>query len=463
MVDPAHPAGVTLLMRVPRVPLLLALLTLIALGRVADTWDVSGATCDEPAHLAAGMEWLDRGVYRYDEMHPPLARVAVALGPYADGLRSEGKPGIWIEGNAILNQRGQPERALALARAGTLPFLLVAIVLVFLWSRSVANDTAGLLAVLAFTCVPPVLGHSGLATTDAAAMTTVAGTVFVMVRWLERPGLANTCWLGLAAGLALLASMSALAFLPAAGAAVLLTWASSGRPVGPYMGRAGAAGVIMVLILWAGYRFSLGPIHRGRTDAARVAAATAKRAEPAAFKGQLAALGRLPIYPAPEYPRGILLRRRENRQAGRSDLPGEPIQGGRWYSLPIALAVKTPIPFLLLAAVGGATLLGMARERRSAAVPLVAAAAMFPTAMATGGNSGIGHILPIFPLLAVCAGLGILRLWHWRRLRYAGPAAAIVLAGWLVLESARAHPDYLPYFNQLVKLTPVARVGHSVL
>jgi hypothetical protein len=25
----------------------------------------------------------------------------------------------------------------------------------------------------------------------------------------------------------------------------------------------------------------------------------------------------------------------------------------------------------------------------------------------------------------------------------------MVLAGWLVLESARAHPDYLPYFNQI--------------
>ena len=47
------------------------------------------------------MEWLDRGVYRYEQIHPPLARVADALGPWLAGLHSEGQAGIWQEGNAI--------------------------------------------------------------------------------------------------------------------------------------------------------------------------------------------------------------------------------------------------------------------------------------------------------------------------------------------------------------------------
>ena len=440
-------------MRAPRVAVLLAILILIALGRVAATWHVYSATFDEPAHLAAGMEWLDRGVYRYEEMHTPLARIAMAAGPWADGLRSEGRTGIWVEGNAILNQRGRPERALTLARAGILPFLLVSILLVFFWTRSLAGDVPALLAVLAFTSVPPVLAHSGLATTDAAAMATVAGTVFAMVRWLERPGLANTCWLGLAAGLALLAKMSALVFLPAAGAAVLLTWLSSGRPVLPYVGRAAVAGVIMFLTLWAGYRFSFGPIH----DQSEPRAATAREPRavpPSPSTKRLVALLRLPIYPAPEYPRGILRLKRENTQGRRNYLLGEPIQGGRWYFFPVALGVKTPIPFLILTVVGAATLLGMARTRRSVAVPIVASAAIFATAMTANINIGIRHVLPIFPMLAVCAGLGIFRLWHWQRFRYAGPALAVGLAGWLVVESGLAHPDYLPYFNQLAGRHP---------
>jgi hypothetical protein len=38
-------------------------------------------TVDEPAHIACGMEWLDRGAYRLDSQHPPLALVAPAIGP----------------------------------------------------------------------------------------------------------------------------------------------------------------------------------------------------------------------------------------------------------------------------------------------------------------------------------------------------------------------------------------------
>jgi hypothetical protein len=58
-------ATLTFAMRLFRVALPLALLCLIALTRVALTWRIYTPTFDEPAHIAAGMEWLDRGAYRY--------------------------------------------------------------------------------------------------------------------------------------------------------------------------------------------------------------------------------------------------------------------------------------------------------------------------------------------------------------------------------------------------------------
>ncbi len=30
-------------------------------------------TVDEPAHVLAGMEWLERGTYAFEPQHPPLA------------------------------------------------------------------------------------------------------------------------------------------------------------------------------------------------------------------------------------------------------------------------------------------------------------------------------------------------------------------------------------------------------
>ena len=447
-------ATLTLAMRLLRVALPLALLSLIALTRVALTWRVYTPTFDEPAHIAAGMEWLDRGVYRYEEMHPPLARVADALGPWLDGLHAQGQTGIWQEGNAILNQRGDQPRALALARAGVLPFLLLAILVVFAWARSLAGDAAGLLAVLAFTSVPPVLAHAGLATTDAAAMATIALAVYSLLRCLERPGLQTTLALGVAVGLALLAKLSAVVYLPAAFGVALLAWRSAGNRLAPHVGDALVAGLIAVLVVWAGYRFSIGPINQRVAGA--VVAPTATR--PGPLKRRVAAVLRLPVFPAPEYVRGIRDLRGENRLGDRKNyLLGEPILEGRWAFFPVALGVKTPIPFLLLTLVGTVALAVGARERRSALVPPLAALAMLLTAMAANINIGVRHILPMYPLLAVCAGIGILTLWNRRprgRLRLAGPALAVGLTGWLVAEPLRAHPDYLPYFNQLAGRHP---------
>jgi len=442
-------------MRRTRVALLLASLILLAFLRVAATWRVYTPALDEPAHIAAGMEWLDRGGYRYEEMHPPLAPVAVALGPWLDGLHSEGQADSWREGNAILNQRGDQPRALALARAGVLPFLLLAIVAVFAWARSLAGDAAGLLAVLAFTMLPPVLAHAGLATTDAAAMGTIALALYVILRWLEAPTLRRTLGVGLAVGLALLAQVSALIYLPAALIVMLLAWRSAGNPVSPYVGGAAVAAVVTLLLVWAGYRFSLGPIIEGTSGTAP----HASRAErPGSLEGEMAALLRLPVFPAPGYARAVMHLRRENRTGEGKSFPlGEPNQDGRWASSPVALGVKTPLPFLLLALVGAAALLVAARQRRSALVPPLGLLAMLLAAMTANVAIGVRQVLPIYPLLAVCAGVGILTLWNRRlrgRLWPAGPILAAGLTGWLLIESLHAHPGYLAWVNQLAGRRP---------
>ena len=53
----------------------------VAVARIAATYRVFNQTWDEPAHIAAGMQWIDRGDYTYEPLHPPLARVFTAIGP----------------------------------------------------------------------------------------------------------------------------------------------------------------------------------------------------------------------------------------------------------------------------------------------------------------------------------------------------------------------------------------------
>src|ERR1043166_1425176 len=55
---------------------------LLALAAAAAIWStarVFSATVDEPAHLAAGMQWLTTDRYDFDLQHPPLGRIAAAL------------------------------------------------------------------------------------------------------------------------------------------------------------------------------------------------------------------------------------------------------------------------------------------------------------------------------------------------------------------------------------------------
>ena len=82
------------------------LLIALAAMRIVVTYGEFSETYDEPAHLATGLELLDRGTYTYETQHPPLARMAAALLPYLAGSRSQGQPDMWREGRAVLLAMG---------------------------------------------------------------------------------------------------------------------------------------------------------------------------------------------------------------------------------------------------------------------------------------------------------------------------------------------------------------------
>jgi hypothetical protein len=64
-------------------------------------------------------------------------------------------------------------------------------------------------------------------------------------------------------------------------------------------------------------------------------------------------------------------------------------------------------------------------------------------------NIGLRHVLPMYPFLAITAGLGLASLVRARRGGYIGAVLAALLFGWQLTASVRAHPDYLAYFNEL--------------
>jgi hypothetical protein len=125
--------------------LILIALIAIPLLRIIATYTVFSQTSDEPAHIAAGFEWLTTGRYDLDAEHPPLARILFGVDAALSGAKPGGDYGPAI-GNALLERDGRYLRNLAAARAGNLPFFLLALGIVGLWTRRLFGDAAALIA-----------------------------------------------------------------------------------------------------------------------------------------------------------------------------------------------------------------------------------------------------------------------------------------------------------------------------
>jgi hypothetical protein len=435
-------------------PLVAAVITAVAVARIVSTYPVFNQSWDEPAHLATGMEWLDAGRYSREPLHPPLARVAIALGPYLEGDRSPGYTNTWQEGNALLQWRDRYQRNLTLARLGVLPFFLLATAAVYLWARHLFGAPVGVTAVLLFTTIPPVLGHAGLATTELAATATLCWALYAFSHWLREPTRAWSIGLGVAAAAAVLSKFSALLFLPAGCAALYLCHRAGRRdrdtPHSPNRLRAARLAYLpMLLLVWAGYRFSIGPLITTMDVPLAERPGAHLPAERAAYR-----VAEASIYPAPEFFQGLSMLYHKNEAGQKAYLLGDVRTTGWWYFFPVALAVKTPLALgaLLLAYLWR---LRRDQERRwEMAAPFVAALAILLVCLPSRINIGVRHVLPIYPLLAICAAGGAAALWTEARRRWLGPAFVIVLVAWQVVTSTRAHPDYVAYFNELANDHP---------
>src|SRR5581483_9537579 len=260
---------VSILSFLEKYAVILALLAvIIASARIIATYNVFSITSDESIHIACGLEWLDKGKYTGEAQHPPLARIASAIGPYLLGAHSawtkQPDPNhLSEEGLRILASNGRPDRMLAGARAGILPFFWVACGVIFAWGRKYSNGAVAVLAVWIFSFTPTVLAHAGLATTDMALTAFLSATFLASSIWLERPTALHAALLGVCGALAVLSKFSSLVFFPAAAVAALLWYLAATRPSRADVVAAlqqrwrtlALAALICCLVVWAGYRF----------------------------------------------------------------------------------------------------------------------------------------------------------------------------------------------------------------
>ncbi|HUS17640.1 MAG TPA: glycosyltransferase family 39 protein, partial [Chloroflexia bacterium] len=302
-------------------------------------------------------------------------------------------------------------------------------------------------AVLLFTTLPPILAHAGIATTDLALTATIALATYSLTLWLDRPTRGRSSLLGLTLGLAVLSKLSSLLFLPVAIATVALCRRGGGpaqRSVDPAHHRRTRLRLTYaaaLLTTWAGYRFAVGPLTVPDAPSASV------QVSPSPFLDRFAAAR---VFPAPALFEGVGQLAVKNRAGHKSFLLGQVRTTGWWYFFPVALAVKTPLPFLLLTAIGviGAWRAHSGLGRRRRLEPAAVALAILMVCLPSRINIGLRHVLPMYPFLAIIAGMGLVELWRARWPRSVARAAALGLVAWQIVASGAAHPDYLAYFNE---------------
>jgi hypothetical protein len=444
-----------------------ALVGALALLATSSRWST---TMDEADHLATGLEWWQHGTYTMFTENPPLGRVAVAALPYWTGMRlpprqawdGHTQPFLasWWVGVDLLHGGAGYETNVARARLGVFPFYLIVLLAVWALADGRRRPVAGLLAVGMTATVPSLIAHGALATTDVPFLGMFLLAVLALRRWFERPTRGRAAWLGAALAGALLAKFTTLLFFPVLALAVVAGRRLAGQTALPAFERDRALVVqtavvlgVAALLVWAGYRFSWGAVG----DLPEAANGWFRILPPVSERSALTQRLLSMKVPCPELFHGMLLLRGHAAAGHTAYLLGETSRTGFRAFYPLALLVKTPLPFLAVTLAGMAAI---ARRKSGWWWSGLALAALGVLAVSTGNriNLGLRHVMLILPLLAV-ASAGALAATlsslaaRARSLLAGGLAAALVIQA---VGTWRAVPDLLGWFNPLAGRDPAA-------
>jgi hypothetical protein len=437
------------------------------------------ATADEPNHVATGWFMLWQADFRLSPDVPPLWEDFIALGIERDSLRFDpaspqyrnifvhrqmadycnhvlySTPG--IDGVEVVNR----------ARAMCLILGVALAVLIACWAWQLAGPAAAVVATFVYCFDPNFLGHAALAKNDVASALIFFATSYAI--W--RAGMRMT-WPSAGAVVLLTAAAVAVKFSGLLlGPVLILTlgyrafsaqpWIIFGKPRGKSAAAfllCTATAVVTYIGLWALYdfRFDAGPDGL-RLDTSVIVNRLRElqlRQHPAdAATWQPPLLTRLDLFIAQHrlmpqaWATGFINTENEDQGQRSSFLMGQSYPGGKWYYFPLAAIFKEPLATIAAALAAILAIRpGMFRslESRWAAVCLFVPAAVYGFACLTAQvNIGLRHAFPIFPFVFVALGLAWGRRWELPLGRW----VVAVLGLLLIVETARAYPNFIAFFN----------------
>jgi 4-amino-4-deoxy-L-arabinose transferase-like glycosyltransferase len=413
-------------MKASRYLLVASLLLLVLFGQLLFSARFKSAIYDEVYHIFTGTAWLLSDQHFVLMGNPPLVNVLQAIPlvlledvrwPMDSFPRSEmnvitivdklAYPFLWqVNGDRAL-------RLVFLARLPVLGLTLLLAIGVCRWARELCGPGAGLLALLLTVFEPNILAHGRLATTDLGAACAMLWATYLFWRYRLSPDRGRLVLAGLTLGFALATKFSAVLLLPAF--SLLSLW-----PVKPLPRKE------WVKATWNSAFALLGIL---------VLAALVLLC---AFRLNVADLWA-------EYD----FQRKHFEQGHSAFLMGEYSKTGWWYYFVIAFVLKTPIPLMVLAAVGTVSLCYQWRHVTFLLLPILV---IFAVSLFSRVNIGYRYLLPVLPFLIILASgvLSLPRRNTQRATRTVQYAIWTLLLVWYVLGTLLIYPHYLAYFNEAI-------------
>jgi Dolichyl-phosphate-mannose-protein mannosyltransferase len=409
-------------------------------------------TWDEGIHLSAGYAYLTRGDFRWNQEHPPLAKLVSALPlllfhpelpTSSDGWRKLDETQMGID---FLYKNHAPADWLLFAGRSVTMLLSLLFLAGTAWLvRRRFGSAAALLTVSLCAFDPNLIAHARYVTTDFPVTVFYFAAALLWLEYLLTGRSRDLVLAALAFALALVTKFSALLLVPGMVILYAIRWWQ--RPSDFPVRRAVAAGAALVgiTVLVAAVVYWPETLRCWRS-AVPPLAASVKRGN--LIGEALYHAGRWFHLPEHAFLAGLGKVAQHNQGGHPSYLMGVRSDKGWWYYFPVVFAVKSTMAALaaalLLLAAGLAAL-----WRRS--VPflwlgvLVPPVIYFVFSMTSAINIGMRHILPVYPFLYLAVSMLLTQANAARWARY----AAVSLAALQIAECVSIFPDYLAFFNAI--------------
>lgn len=421
-----------------------------------------GLTNDEMIHIPAGYYHLVAGIFQLNNEHPPLVKMWAAL-PLLFVQPNEPRPAkdeaehnmnvTWGYQARFWNDNQEHFGAIIFWTRAFMIILTLALgVLIFLYARDLFGPRAACFSVALFAFEPTVLAHGRIVHTDMAAAFVYLLFFQMLRRYAKNPSRRRALLVGLASGIAVVTKFSMIIMLPLLGCLALAgsVFAARLRTPGRRTLLHGAAAFLVVLmVVNSAYYFR-------RSSITTPDVAWVKLQSPEKFDNLMIGFHRGSAVVPTYFLFGFYNFWLHTKHGHTTSLLGHYGSLGWWYYFPVAFALKTSLPFLILAVAALFwALWRLVVKRDWRFLWLVMPFSIYlAVSMISTINIGVRHFLPAYSFLFMMGGVLLDRLLGVRYPRHLAIALVLLLLSWTTVEALRAYPHYVPYMNQLASTHP---------